>query len=91
MYRNCDIGRYPIQKSTTMNQRIAQFEIVWNERLRVRLSPALGPDPDILSIPIPRLIRQTNQHELLSQEHRVQWFNAETQAERDAIMAEEGL
>jgi len=79
------------EKEVTMNQRIQQFEPIW-ERIRIRLSCGLNPREDegareILSHPPPRLVRQTNAHWLLSDEDREQWMKATSQEERDAIMA----
>lgn len=54
----------------------------------VRCDP---PQPDIeefLFTPMP-LVRQTNRHELLSQECRDRWWNATSQAEREGILDEE--
>jgi len=37
------------------------------------------------------LVRLTNQHELLSGPRRIRWWDADSQEERAAIMAEEGM
>ncbi len=76
-----------------MNQRIANFEVMWNNRLLrptlVRFEPEEF-DPQMFQVfrEIPQLVRQTNRHELLSPENRERWWNA-NQAEREEIMDEE--
>ena len=37
------------------------------------------------------LVRLTNQHELLTGPRRIRWWDADSQEERAAIMAEEGM
>jgi hypothetical protein len=78
-----------------MNQRIANFEVMWNNRLLrptlVRFEPEEEEfDPQMFQVfrDIPQLVRQTNRHELLSPENRERWWNA-NQAERQGIMDEE--
>jgi hypothetical protein len=73
-----------------MNQRIQQFEPIW-ERIRIRLSSGVDTSDEmtreILSLVPPPLERQTNHLWVLSEEDREQWFNATSQEERDAILA----
>jgi hypothetical protein len=73
-----------------MNQRIQQFEPIW-ERIRIRLSSGVDTSDEmtreILSLVPPPLERQTNHLWTLSEEDREQWFNATSPEERDAILA----
>ena len=55
-----------------MDQRIRDVEPMWNAIHFVR----------------PPLLRQTNEHHLLSDAALAQWFAAETGAEREAIIVE---
>jgi hypothetical protein len=63
-----------------MDQRIRDFEPLWNAINRIALFGAIPP-------PQP-LVRQPNEHHLLPGEALNQWWIAETVEERQAIMAE---
>ena len=68
-----------------MEQRIRDFEQVWNTRL-----PLLAhmTQVELLEfIPRPLLVRQTNYHHLLPEAMLARWFAADS-VEQDAIMME---
>jgi len=68
-----------------MNARITQFERLWATRPPLPRIMAFDPE-----LPMPRpdwLQRQTNEHELLSPRKKEQYLRAQTQAERDALLA----
>jgi len=73
-----------------MNQRIQQFEPIW-ERIRMRLSSGLDTSDElsceILSLVPGRLERQTNKLSHFSDEQLDQWKNTTCQEEREAILA----
>lgn len=78
-----------------MEFRIQAFEILYRERLQLRLS-AIGPDVDpdmyheILALPRPkltRLTRQDNRHHLLPDDKLEEW-RAGNAEEKWAIMSE---
>ena len=90
------------EKELTMNQRIQQFEPIW-ERIRIRLSSGLNPREDegiheiLCLVPAP-LERQTNklshfsdeeleQWNYFSDEQLEQWKNITSPEERKAILA----
>lgn len=68
-----------------MNDRIAQFERVWNTRLLPppRLVRMVQPDPD--EFPREELRRQTNRHHLLPPDLEQRWWTA-TADEKENIM-----
>jgi hypothetical protein len=72
-----------------MNQRIQQFEPIW-ERIRMRLSSGLDTSDElsceILSLVPGRLERQTNKLSHFSDEQLEQWKNTTCQEEREAIL-----
>jgi hypothetical protein len=75
-----------------MEFRIQAFEILYRERLRLRLS-AVGPgvDPDvyheILALPRPKLTRQDNRHHLLPPNKFADWLAGDAE-DKERIMAE---
>ena len=73
-----------------MNERIAQFELVWNAMLNARFPrPELVRSvavEDFLEIPRFPLVRQTNEHELLHGEFRERWWSAQTAEEKSNIL-----
>jgi len=82
--------RIRMKKELTMNQRIQQFEPIW-ERIRVRLSSGVNPRDDeitreILSLVPPPLERQTNKLSHFSDEQLDQWKKTTCQEEREAIL-----
>lgn len=60
-----------------MDQRIRDFEPLWNALTHLALVP----------LPPPRLVRSTCEHWTLPQAELTRWFAAPTVAERDAILA----
>lgn len=66
-----------------MEQRIREFEQVWNTRLP--LLAHLTPLELLEFIPRPLLVRQTNRHHLLPDAMLARWFAADS-VEQDAIM-----
>lgn len=78
-----------MKKEPTMNQRIQQFEPIW-ERIRVRLSSGVDTcdelSCEILSLVPPGLERQTNKLSHFSDEHMEQWKSTTCPEEREAIL-----
>jgi len=72
-----------------MNQRIQQFEPIW-ERIRIRLSSGVDTRDEvsceILSLVPPPLERETNKLSHFSDEQLEQWKNTTCQEEREAIL-----
>lgn len=72
-----------------MNQRIQQFEPIW-ERIRVRLSSGVDTRDEvsceILSLVPGRLERQTNKLSHFSDEQLEKWKNTTCPEEREAIL-----
>jgi len=72
-----------------MNQRIQQFEPIW-ERIRIRLSSGVDTRDElsceILSLVPGRLERQTNKLSHFSDEELEQWKITTCQEEREAIL-----
>ena len=72
-----------------MNQRIQQFEPIW-ERIRMRLSSGVDTSDEvsceILSLVPGRLERQTNKLSHFSDEQLAQWKNTTSPEEREAIL-----
>jgi len=72
-----------------MNDRITQFERLWATRPPLPRIMAFEPEPQF---PMPHrswLVRQTNEHERLSPGKKEQFWRAQTQAERVALLATE--
>ena len=78
-----------MKKDHIMNQRIQQFEPIW-ERIRIRLSSGMDTRDEmtreILSLVPPPLERQTNKLSHFSDEQLEQWKNTTSTEEREAIM-----
>lgn len=67
-----------------MNERIAQFELVWNARFpRPELVRSAAIEEEFPRHP---LVRQTNEHELLPEEFRERWWSAQTAEEKSNVV-----
>lgn len=71
-----------------MEQRIRDFEQMWDSRLQPPAQLVRFEFADIPIFPRPALVRQTNRHELLPAEMRERWWNADSGEIRDSIMME---
>lgn len=70
-----------------MNDRITQFERLWATRPPLPRIMAFEPEPELRMPQASWLQRQTNEHASLSPRKKEQFWSAQTQAERDALLA----
>ena len=70
-----------------MNDRITQFERLWTTRPPLPRIMAFEPEPELRMPQACWLQRQTNEHASLSPRKKEQFWSAQTQAERDALLA----
>lgn len=70
-----------------MNDRITQFERLWTTRPPLPRIMSFEPEPELRMPQACWLQRQTNEHASLSPRKKEQFWRAQTQAERDALLA----
>lgn len=73
-----------------MELRIQAFETLWRNRLLpppVLLRAPEYDDYGLMTITLPKLIRQDNRHHLLPDDKLAEWYNANAE-DKDAIMME---